>query len=79
MLSDHVTKDRFETGALYPDQSNLREVSRDIAIAVVREAKWLNIGRLIDDDLIEKVVDDTIWYPGYDNYLPSGKAQNGVY
>ena len=77
MLSDHVTKDRFETGALYPDQSNLREVSRDIAIAVVREAKRLNIGRLIDDDCIEKVVDDAIWHPDYDNYIPVGKVQNG--
>ncbi len=77
ILSNHVEKERFETGALYPDQSNLREVSRDIAIAVVKEAKRLNIGRLIDDDCIEKVVDDAIWHPDYDNYIPAGKGQDG--
>ena len=72
-LSDYVTKERFETGALYPDQKDLREVSRLIAIAVVQEAKRLNIGKLIADDCIENAVDQMIWYPDYKNYILAEK------
>ena len=53
------------TGALYPSQSDLRSVSRAIAIRVVREARDLGIGRHLDDAEIEAAVDAEIWEPAY--------------
>jgi malic enzyme len=73
-VADCVTRDRFETGALYPDQADLRQVSRRIAIEVVREAKRLNLGRLIPDDEIESEVDEMIWNPEYNTYAVAGES-----
>jgi hypothetical protein len=43
-------------------------VSRRIAVEVVREAKRLNLGRLIPDDEIEAEVNEMMWYPEYCSY-----------
>ncbi|MBL1218494.1 MAG: NAD-dependent malic enzyme [Planctomycetes bacterium] len=67
-LAECVGPDRFEQGSLYPDQSELRECSKRIAIAVVKEAKRLNLGRLIPDDEIEQAVTSMMWYPDYPDY-----------
>ncbi|MHC4967838.1 MAG: malic enzyme-like NAD(P)-binding protein, partial [Planctomycetota bacterium] len=64
-VAEHVGPERFATGALYPDQDDLRKVSRAVALEVVREAKRTNLGRLIPDDEIESAVDELIWYPDY--------------
>ncbi len=66
--ADAVTKERFEEGALYPDQGDLREVSRSIAVAVATEARRANLGKLRRDDEIEAAVDEMIWYPEYPVY-----------
>ncbi len=68
-LAERVTKDRLDVGAIYPDQSDLREVSRDIACAVIREARRQNLGRSIPDDTIEEMVADAMWYPEYPSYV----------
>ena len=73
-LADSVTRDRLDNGAVYPDQTMLRHVSRSIAIDVIREARRENLGRLIPDDAIEQLVDDAMWYPDYATYV----AQNDV-
>lgn len=67
-LAECVGRDRFEQGSLYPDQSELRECSKRIAIAVIKEAKRLNLGRQIPDDEIENTVTSTMWYPEYPDY-----------
>lgn len=67
-LADAVSPQRMDAGGLYPDQSMLREVSARIAIAVIKEARRLNIGRLIPDDEIEPMVRDAMWYPDYPEY-----------
>jgi hypothetical protein len=64
-----VSDDDFEAGSLYPDQSRLRAVSEKIAIAVMCEAKRLNIGRLIPDEDIVRVVREAMWYPAYVPYV----------
>jgi len=64
-LADSVTQDRLDVDAVYPDQSNLREVSRKIACAVVREARRLSVGRMIPDAQIEAAVKHMMWYPDY--------------
>ncbi len=63
-----VSRDRFESGSLYPDPSELRSVSRRIAIEVAREARRTNLGRLFQDDEIERAVDEMNWYPDYAEY-----------
>jgi malic enzyme len=68
-LAKRVTQDRLDVGAVYPDQKELREVSRDIACAVIREARRLNLGRMIPDDKIESMVAEAMWYPEYPNYV----------
>jgi malic enzyme len=67
-LAECITKDRLDSGALYPEPSMLREISGRIAINVVREAKRLNIGRMVPDDRIESTVRDAMWYPDYAEY-----------
>lgn len=72
-LAECITPDRLEAGALYPDQGMLREVSARIAAAVVREAKRLNIGRMIPDEDIDGFVRQSMWYPDYAKYEPAGE------
>ncbi len=73
-LAEFVTQERFSHGAIYPDQTDLREVSFHIAQAVVHEAKRLNLGRLIPDDEVESEVRKFMWYPEYPEYI---RADNG--
>ena len=64
-LATCVSDDDLAEGRIYPDQSQLRRVARTIAADVIREARHLNLGRLIPDQAIESVLDDFIWYPDY--------------
>ena len=61
-LAASVTDERLASGALYPPVSDLRAVSRRIAIAVAREAGG------VDD--VEAEVDAAMWWPSYVPYLP---------
>jgi malic enzyme len=73
-LADCVTRERFESGALYPDCADLREVSRRVAVAVYREAVRLNLGRLRPDAAIPQAVEDAMWYPDYPTFTaPDGE------
>ena len=64
-LATCVTEDDLAEGRIYPDQSQLRRVARTIAAAVIREARQLNLGRMIPDEAIDSVLDEFIWYPDY--------------
>lgn len=72
VLAECVTQDRLDEGALYPDQSTLREVSRRIAASVIREARRQNLGRPMPDESIEQAVADAMWYPQYPAYVYRG-------
>jgi malic enzyme len=65
-LAGCVDGDRLAEGALYPPQSDLRHVSRRIAIDVAREARARGLGRTDSDEEIERAVDAAIWEPVYD-------------
>ncbi len=67
-LADCLGQERFQTGAIYPDPSELRQVSRCIAVAVCREARRLNLGRFMDDQTIETAVQEAMWFPEYPTY-----------
>ena len=64
-LATCVTDADLAEGRIYPDQSQLRRVARTIAAAVIREARQLDLGRLIPDEAIDAVLDEFIWYPEY--------------
>ncbi len=64
-LARGVSADRLEQGALYPPLTDLRSISRDIAVAVAREARDQGVGRIAADAEIEAEVDDAIWAPTY--------------
>lgn len=67
-LADCISDDRLAQNALYPDQSTLREVSCKIAVNVIREARRLNIGRMVPDQDIEPLVRRSMWFPDYVEY-----------
>jgi malic enzyme len=70
-LAQTVTEDRLEVGALYPSQSELRRVSREVAIAVARCARDCGVGRHFRDDAeIAQAVDEMTWTPSYVEYEP---------
>jgi malic enzyme len=64
-LAASVTQERLDLGAIYPPQTQLREVSFRIACAVVRYASRENLGRAIPDDQVESLVRSAVWDPAY--------------
>ncbi len=70
-LAGMVRPERLETGAIYPNQSELRTVSRAVAIAVARCARDLGVGRHLGDQELEAAVDEMIWQPAYVPYEPA--------
>lgn len=66
-MADCVTPGRLAEGALYPDQSMLREVSRRVACAIVNVARDLRIGRSIPAEQVASAVEAAMWQPGYDS------------
>jgi len=65
-LAEMVTSERLAQGALYPALTDLRAVSRRIAIAVAREARDRGLGLRAADEEIETTVDATMWDPAYE-------------
>ena len=68
-LAECVTEERLASGALYPDQTELREVSRRIAGAVMRQARLENLGRMISDSRIDDLIRHAMWFPYYQPYV----------
>lgn len=56
-------------GALLPPVTKLREVSRAVAVAVVREARATGLARRpLEDAEVERAVDEAMWFPEYPEY-----------
>ena len=70
VLADWVDPGRLDEGALYPPLSNLRDISRSIAVAVGREARDAGLGRRLSDSEIEEMVQRQMWWPDYVTYRP---------
>jgi malic enzyme len=71
MLAGSVSSERLASGALYPSVSELREVSRYIAMRVVCEARDCGVGRAIHEDRVAAAVESAMWYPEYVPYRPA--------
>ena len=70
VLGQLVSDERIAAGALYPPIAQLREVSRAIAGAVVREARDEGVGRSLSDDEADVAVARSMWFPEYLPYFP---------
>ncbi|MGZ6269388.1 MAG: malic enzyme-like NAD(P)-binding protein, partial [Candidatus Limnocylindrales bacterium] len=68
-LAESVSAERLAAGAIYPAASELREVSRRIAVRVVCQARDCGVGRVYHDEDIEAAVDAAMWFPDYVPYL----------
>jgi malic enzyme len=64
-LAGCVSDERLKQGALFPDPSELRDVSARIAAAIVRHASGAGLGRPVADDEVDALVADSMWYPEY--------------
>jgi malic enzyme len=70
-MASAVSGERLAQGAIYPHQSELRAVSRAVAVAVVKAARDAGVGRHLHDDEIEPAVDAMMWSPRYLRYRPA--------
>jgi malic enzyme len=66
-LAAQVSPDRLAGGALYPPIADLRSVSREIALAVGREA--IGSGLAPPSETLEPDVDAAMWWPAYVPYI----------
>ena len=73
-LAGLVSPERLAAGSIYPPISEMREVARAIAVAVVREAIAGGQARLGPDADVEAEVDAAIWWPQYVPYTPLSAA-----
>lgn len=64
-LAAAVSPKRLETGALYPPLTDLRTVSRAIAVRVATMAQGQPLAPVKDP---EGAVESMVWYPEYDQY-----------
>lgn len=64
-LAGMIPADRLARGALYPRLSQLRPISRAIAVAVAREARDAGLAPIRTDEQIEAAVDTQMWTPDY--------------
>jgi malic enzyme len=69
-LAESIDDERLKLGALFPDQSKLRETSAHVAAAVIRHGCENQLGRSIPDAEIEDVVRESMWFPSYVPTVP---------
>ncbi len=69
-LAESVTEDELSRERLYPSIARLREVTRHVAEAVVRQAGEEGVGREIEDGAIAGEVERAMWTPEYPELVP---------
>jgi malate dehydrogenase (oxaloacetate-decarboxylating) len=68
-LAAQVTEAERASGLLFPSVSRLRDVSFEIAVAVVRQAVREGVAQVAPDD-IERLVRQARWLHEYRDYVP---------
>jgi malate dehydrogenase (oxaloacetate-decarboxylating) len=68
VLSNHAPMLKDPNAALFPDFKKLREISRDIAIAVGKVAQEEGLVPPSSDREIARKVDEQMWFPEYPTY-----------
>ena len=70
-VAEHVSTERLDAGALFPSVTDLRAVSRNIAIRVAGEALRIGLSPLSADTDVAALVDASMWWPAYAPYRRS--------
>ena len=73
-LFAQVSDERLAAGALYPPVESLADISREVAIAVAREAVDSGMARVAPDTDLAEAVDEAMWWPTYVPYIRSRVA-----
>lgn len=73
-LSDLAPALHTRGGALLPELSNIRDVSKVIALAVAKQAIKEGIASILSDDLIQQRIEATSWMPEYHVMELDGKS-----
>ena len=73
-LAGLVDDDRLAAGALYPPIESLADISREVAIAVAREAVSAGVAGVDASADLASVVEDAMWHPDYVPYIRSRAA-----
>jgi len=68
ILSNHSPMLKDPHGPLFPTLDHLRDVTREIGIAVAKIVIEEGNSELKSIDSVEKLVDEAIWYPDYPTY-----------
>lgn len=68
-LADQVSDEELGAGMVYPAIGRLREVSRHVAAAVMRQAAADGVADSVEQDEIEARLDAAVWYPDYPEYV----------
>ncbi len=71
-LAECITRSDLDSGAIFPQQSDLRRVTAKVAAAVIKEARDSRLGRLIPDQDIDREVAGAMWFPEYDSHDAEG-------
>jgi malate dehydrogenase (oxaloacetate-decarboxylating) len=66
-----VSEERLREGALFPAVTELRSVSRSVALAVAREAFASRPEPAPSAEALAAAVDAAMWYPEYVRYVPA--------
>jgi malic enzyme len=74
-LADMVPPERLEQGAIYPRLTDLRSISRAIAIAVAREGRDGGVAPPATDAELEEAVDAFVWAPEYECLEPAPQEE----
>lgn len=69
-LSAMVSAAEQERGLLLPPLTSVRQVAREVAVAVAKKARDQGLGRLLADEEIEEVVSQAQWEPRFVPYRP---------
>jgi len=73
-LAEQVDDERLAAGALYPPIESLNEISREVALAVAREAVESGAAQVDARTDLETVIDEAMWWPSYVPYIKSRAA-----
>ena len=69
-LADSVTADELERGLLYPSVGRLREVTVNVASAVVEQVGAEGLGLAVPPDEVRRRVEAAMWQPEYPQLVP---------
>ncbi len=67
-LADCVGQDRLDSGAIYPNQNELRRVAAEVATVVIMQVQRQGDCALEGRETIAERVREAMWFPEYPNY-----------